>query len=122
MCFSLVYEFTIVIVFSFYITFLTQNAFYTNLQNIVFLNNISLTVNKYDFINIMKNRDYQKEVKKLHVFLQLSYTHLPPAMVRSIGIVIKVEGSSLNGLRPNTTRSASFPASKDPLLFSSYEA
>src|SRR2546422_10037465 len=46
----------------------------------------------------------------------------PPAMVRSMGILISVEGSSLNGSRPSTTRSASFPASMEPFRFSSYEA
>lgn len=53
---------------------------------------------------------------------QLSYTHFPPVIVRSIGMVISVDGSSLKGFRPNTTRSASLPASREPLLFSSKDA
>ena len=51
-----------------------------------------------------------------------SNVHSPPAMVRSIGIVISVCGSSRSGSRPNTTRSASFPGSIDPFSFSSYDA
>jgi hypothetical protein len=39
-----------------------------------------------------------------------SYTHRPPAMVRSIGISINSIGSTRSGSRPSTTRSASFPA------------
>jgi hypothetical protein len=35
-------------------------------------------------------------------------------MVRSTGIVTRMEGSSLKGSRPRTTRSASLPASMDP--------
>src|SRR5262249_33509836 len=38
-----------------------------------------------------------------------SYTQAPPTIVRSIGIVTIVDGSSFFGSRPSTTRSASLP-------------
>ena len=53
--------------------------------------------------------------KKVHA----SNNQRPPTMVRSIGMVIKVDGFSRSGSRPRTTRSANFPASIDPLMFSS---
>ena len=40
-----------------------------------------------------------------------SKTHRPPTIVRSIGMLISEDGSSRNGSRPSTTRSASFPRS-----------
>src|SRR5258708_7604572 len=46
----------------------------------------------------------------------------PPSMVRSTGMVTRVEGFSRRGSRPRTTRSASFPGLIEPLLFSSYVA
>jgi hypothetical protein len=48
--------------------------------------------------------------------------HCPPTMVRSTGIVTSDAGGSFSGSRPNTTKSASLPASIDPLSFSSNEA
>ena len=51
-----------------------------------------------------------------------SQTHFPPTIVRSIGMLMMLEGSSLNTSRPRTTRSASLPASIEPFRFSSYEA
>src|SRR5258708_19816166 len=53
---------------------------------------------------------------------QLSHTHRPPTIVRSIGILMMLYGSSLNTSRPSTTRSANLPGSIDPLRFSSSEA
>jgi len=51
-----------------------------------------------------------------------SNVHLPPAIVRSTGIVTRVDGSSFTGSLPNTTKSATFPASSDPFKFSSNDA
>src|SRR5688572_3111799 len=51
-----------------------------------------------------------------------SYTQRPPTIVRSTGIVMSDAGSSVSGLRPSTTRSASLPGSSEPFWCSSNEA
>src|ERR1700722_1981608 len=50
---------------------------------------------------------------------QFSQTQRPPTMVRSIGILMMLYGSSLKTSRPSTTRSANLPASIEPFTFSS---
>src|SRR5215469_16876029 len=50
---------------------------------------------------------------------QLSYTHFPPTIVRSIGISTMLPGGSFHGSRPRTTRSAHLPIDIEPFSASS---
>src|SRR5262249_3584130 len=50
---------------------------------------------------------------------QLSYTHFPPTIVRSIGISTMLPGGSFHRSRPSTTRSAHLPIDIEPFSASS---